>query len=99
MPPERERPSQANIAKKIALHVMSQKFALLYSLFYKYVLQGDVELWNKYKQLRKEMNHLTNRAYNDYFQTLAINSDKHPKRFWSFVNAKRKTKNVTSLNV
>ena len=37
MPPERERPSQANKAKKIALHSMSQKIALLYSLFYKYV--------------------------------------------------------------
>ena len=38
------------------------------------------------------MNQLTNSAYNVYIQTLALNSDKHPKRFWSFVNAKRKLK-------
>ena len=28
--------------------------------------KGNAELWNKYKQLRKEMNQLTNNAYNDY---------------------------------
>ena len=56
--------------------------------------KNNVNLWNKYVDLRSLVKRMTRNTYNDYVQSLAIDCKLNPKRFWSFVKSKRKPQSV-----
>ena len=51
--------------------------------------KNNVNLWNKYKDLRALVKRMTKTSYNDYIQNLSDDCKLNPKRFWSFVKSKR----------
>ena len=60
--------------------------------------KNNTNLWDKYKELRSLVNQLTRNSYNDYIHSLALDCKENPKRFWSFVNSKRKHQSNATFN-
>ena len=53
--------------------------------------KNNVNLWNKYKDLRVLVKRMTKTSYNDYIHNLSDDCKLNPKRFWSFVKSKRES--------
>ena len=52
------------------------------------------EAWSRYKVLRNKLKNLVNSKYNNFIKESSQDISINPKRFWSLLRAKTKSKNI-----
>ena len=58
---------------------------------------GSIDLFLKFKDLRRKTKKLINSSYQQYLQSLSGKLQENPKHFWAFYSIKSKTKRIPEI--